>query len=43
MLDHIRVPQRRLERITDAEFLDEVQARSVASALVPEAAAARSH
>jgi DNA-binding GntR family transcriptional regulator len=43
VLDHIRVPQLRLARITDAEFLDEVQARAVASAIEPQPAVARTH
>jgi DNA-binding GntR family transcriptional regulator len=32
VLDHIRVPQRRLERLTDAQFLEDVQARAGAPA-----------
>lgn len=41
VLDHIRVPQRRLERITDAEFLDEVQARAVIASVDLEATPVR--
>jgi DNA-binding GntR family transcriptional regulator len=43
VLDHIRVPQRRLERLTDAQFLDEVQAGTGIPAVGLEVATARTH